>query len=77
VRVYETALEPGETTEPRDALDSAAYVVDGSTVRITDAPATVDVERPSLSGYWLPASAGRQLTNIGGTRYRELSVELK
>ncbi len=77
VRVHETVIEPGQSDPARPWLDSAVYVVDGSTLRVDDGAAGPnDLSPASHSGLWRPA--GRYaLTNVGGSVYRELSVELK
>lgn len=82
VRVFETALAPGERTEPRRCLDTAVYVIDGGRIRshhrIEGRPATVeDHERARVSGHWLTGADSVELENVGDGRYRELSVELK
>lgn len=78
VRVFETALAPGERTEARDRPDTAVYVIDGGNVRIHEGNAAPrDAQSESTSGHWLPAAAGYALENAGPGRYREISVELK
>lgn len=91
LRVFETALAPGERTASRDRLDTAIYVIDGGRVRIHEAsdtsddsnasesrsPSVRDETRASASGHWLPAAGGYILENTGPGSYRELSVELK
>ena len=80
VRVFETCLAPGESSDPRKRLDAAVYVIDGSRVRIqTGAPdgAPREEARSEVSAYWLPAAQGYVIENVGETTYRELSVELK
>ena len=82
VRVFETALAPGERSEPRRRLDTAVYVVDGGQVRVSppDGDPTTPFnafEWPSVSGHWLPAAAEHFVENVGAGRYREISVELK
>lgn len=82
VRVFETALDPGERSAPRRRLDSAVYVVDAGRIRIHEAGASGEAtpgeeSREAVSGHWLPAAGEFVLENVGTTRYRELSVELK
>lgn len=82
VRVYETTLAPGQSAELWTDLDTAVYVIEGGKIRIVEGDGsgkrrTREEDRPSIQGYWLPGGFGRQSTNIGATRYRELSVELK
>jgi hypothetical protein len=82
VRVFETALAPGERSEPRRRLDTAVYVIDGSHVRISspdgDRTTPVDAfEWSSVSGHWLPAAEEHLVENVGARPYREISVELK
>jgi hypothetical protein len=82
VRVYETTLDPGQSDEPRDQLNCGIYVIEGSTIRISEADEkgnrrSVEQEHPSVSGYFLPAGERRQITNIGAARYRHLCVEVK
>jgi len=76
VRVFETALAPGERTEARDRLDTAVYVIDGGSVRDSCGGARKET-RESTSGHWLPAASSCVLENVGPERYREISVELK
>lgn len=82
VRVYETALEPGERSEARRRCDSAIYVIDGGEVRIHEegsggATGFEEHKRESVSGHWLGAAEGYVVENIGSSPYRELSVEVK
>jgi hypothetical protein len=82
VRVFETALAPGERSRPRNRLDTAVYVIDGGSVRICQdeaavGPSSQEAHRPSVSGQWLDAAPGYSLENVGAAAYRELSVELK
>jgi len=78
MRVFETALAPGEQTDSRNRLDMAVYVIDGGDVRVRDASAGVrDEARENTSGHWLPAAESYVLENVGPGRYREISVELK
>lgn len=82
VRVFETALAPGERSEPRRRLDTAIFVIDGAQIRthveIDGESARVhDEERFSVSGQWLCAADNFVLENVGDRAYRELSVELK
>ncbi|HEV3109783.1 MAG TPA: hypothetical protein VGY99_04740 [Candidatus Binataceae bacterium] len=82
VRVYETALEPGQGDQPREQLESGVYVIDGGRIRIIEEDEkgnrrSVEQEYPSVSGYFAPGGVRRQIINIGPTRYRQLSVEVK
>jgi len=82
LRVFETALSPGERTRPRNCLDTAVYVIDGGTVRLhqqgaSGSPSSREERRSSVSGHWLEAAHDYSLDNVGTTLYRELSVELK
>ena len=82
VRVFETLLAPGARSEARRRLDSAVYVIDGSSIRVGQGQSGQDVrevecERASVSGHWLPAAERHVVENLGSTVYRELSVELK
>ena len=82
VRVFETALDPGERSEPRRCLDTAIYVVDGGRIRthVTVDGRSVggaDELREGVSGHWQPAAEGYSIENVGEGRYRELSVEIK
>ena len=52
----------------------ARLVVEPVEVRVGD---ELQGAVPSLSGLWRPGAPRRQLTNVGSTAYRELSVELK
>ena len=74
LRVYETALAPGASDEPRVRADTACYVIDGGRVRLD----TLD-ERPGVSGYWIGSEQREPLAlvNVGDTPYRELAVQLK
>ncbi len=77
VRVHETVIASGQTEPARRQLDSAVYVVDGSTLNVDDG-VTGPTEQvlASHSGSW--RRAGRwAFTNVGASAYRELSVELK
>lgn len=74
VRVHETVLAPGDTDAARPQLDSAVYVVDGSTLRLDDSG--TEQVLADHSGHWRPAGR-RSLTNVGTAPYRELAVELK
>ncbi|MBW2426087.1 MAG: hypothetical protein JRG86_17710 [Deltaproteobacteria bacterium] len=82
IRVFETALDPGERSEPRRCLDTAIYVVDGGRIRshvMVDGQSVAGEEevRESVSGRWQPAAEGYFIENVGEGRYRELSVEIK
>lgn len=82
VRVFETALAPGGRSSRSRRLDTAVYVIDGSTLRIRSltsggAETTESVRRPSVSGHWLTGAGDFELENTGDTAYREISVELK
>lgn len=83
VRVFETFLAPGACSDARRRLDAAIYVIDGSTVRVTQEGEGVEAgnafqcERASISGHWLPAATSYRVENVGSEPYRELSVELK
>ena len=82
IRVFETALRPGERTRPRNCLDTAVYVIDGGAVRLhrqeaSGEASSQEVQRSSVSGHWLEAAQDCSLENVGTTAYRELSVELK
>ncbi|MEZ7980997.1 MAG: hypothetical protein QMC74_15030 [Myxococcota bacterium] len=82
IRVYETALKPGECTRSRNCLDTAVYVIDGGKVRIhslkaSGEPSSQEEQRSSVSGHWLESAPNYSLENVGTTAYRELSVELK
>ena len=78
LRVFETALAPGERTEARDRSGTAIYVIDGGLVRVHQADAVpCDEERDDASGHWLHAAGDYALENVGRGRYREISVELK
>ena len=82
VRVYETTLEPGQSDPSRAQLDSGVYVIDGGKIRIIEEDEqgqqrTSEQEHPSVSGYFLAGGVRRQLVNVGSTRYRHLSVEIK
>lgn len=82
VRVYETTLEPGQSEQSRAQLDSGIYVIDGGRIRVIEEDEqgqrrVSEREHPSISGYFLPGGVRRQFVNIGSTRYRHLSVEIK
>ncbi len=83
VRVFETALAPGEGDDARVRGDCAGYVITGGRVRSVAAdgdgtePAVSEEERPSVSPYWISSGERTRLINIGATAYRELAVELK
>ena len=81
LRVWQTTLDPGASDGPRPRLDTAAYVIDGSRLRILEegpgGARTREEERAPTSGLWLPGGVRRQLTNLGSAPYRELEVELK
>jgi hypothetical protein len=82
VRVYETTLDPGQSDQMREQLDAGIYVIDGGRLRIVEEDesgkrSSVEQEHASVSGYFLPGGVRRQITNIGTTRYRQLSVEVK
>jgi hypothetical protein len=82
VRVFETALAPGERSEPRRRLDTAVYVIDGGHIRvhqnISGRPSEFeDHVRERVSGHWLPAAEDHVIENVGAAPYRELSVEIK
>jgi len=82
VRVFETALDPGERSAARKRLDAAIYVIDGGRLRIREAgssgkASSREETRESVSGCWLAAADEFALENIGTSRYRELAVELK
>ena len=82
VRVFETALAPGEQTESRRRLDMAVFVIDGARIRVDQwngksMSRGIDEERESVRGLWFPANDRFVLENTGSEHYRELSVELK
>ncbi len=82
VRVYETALDPGQSDQWREQLDCAVYVISGGKLRISEEDEqgnrrTFEQDLPGVSGYFLPGGVRRQITNIGTTRYRQLGVEIK
>ena len=83
VRVYETALAPGDSDAPRVRGDCASYVIDGGRVQTVvlgdngDERVAAEEERASVSGYWLRSAERSRLVNVGTTPYRELAVELK
>lgn len=82
VRVFETALAPGEKTDPRRCLDTAIYVIDGGRVRTHISTkgrrdTVLDDDRTPVSGCWCGAADSLVLENVGAGQYRELSVELK
>jgi len=77
VRVFETLLEPGERTEPRNRLDTAVYVIDGGSLCVHNSSNALEEARESTSGHWLPATEAYVLENVGSAAYREISVELK
>ena len=81
VRVFETALKPGDRSSARRRLDTAVYVIDGSTVRIRQTvggrETAGEEQRASVCGRWLPAASDYVIENVGDDLYRELSVELK
>jgi hypothetical protein len=82
VRVFETALGPGECSQPRKRLESAIYVIDGGRVRVSGEQPGVgatsqEIQRSSVSGHWLEPATNYVLENVGAAPYRELSVELK
>jgi hypothetical protein len=82
VRVYETTLEPGQSDEMRAQLDAAVYVIEGGKIRVIEereegGRGDSQQEHPDVSGRFLPGGVRRQFVNVGSTRYRHLSVELK
>ncbi|HEY2106822.1 MAG TPA: hypothetical protein VGH29_13590 [Candidatus Binataceae bacterium] len=82
VRVHETALEPGQSDAAREYLDSGVYVIDGGRIRIVEEDEkgerrSVEQEHAGVSGYFLSGRVRRQIINIGPTRYRQLTVEVK
>jgi hypothetical protein len=82
VRVYETTLEPGQSDEMRAQLDAAVYVIEGGKIRVIEereegGRGDSEQEHPDVSGRFLPGGVRRQFVNVGSTRYRHLSVELK
>jgi hypothetical protein len=82
VRVYETALDPGQSDQLREQLDCGIYVISGGKIRISEEDEqgnrrSLEQEHASVSGYFLPGGVRRQITNIGTTRYRQLGVEIK
>ncbi len=82
VRVFETALAPGEKTDPRRCLDTAIYVIDGGRLRMHVSfegrrDTVLDDDRTPASGRWFGAADALVLENVGVGPYREISVELK
>ena len=83
VRVYETALAPGERDTPRVRGDCASYVIDGGRVRTVvvgddgTEQVVAEEDRASVSPCWACSAARSYLENTGTTPYRELAVELK
>jgi hypothetical protein len=82
VRVYETTLDPGQSDRMREQLDSGIYVISGGKIRIDEEDQNgqrraLEHEHPAVSGHFLAGGARRQITNVGTTRYRQISVEIK
>jgi hypothetical protein len=82
VRVFETALAPGEKTDARRCLAAAIYVIEGSRVRVRgrlsgEPESVAEVDRAGVSGHWDSAAEELILENLGDRPYRELSVEVK
>jgi hypothetical protein len=76
LRVWYTALAPGESTNPSPPRASAVCVIDGGLLAVDERGARRDVELLSQSGHWRD-SGERQFSNVGSTVYREINVELK
>ncbi len=83
VRIYQTILGPGQSDELRHRLDAAVFVIEGSALRIAEEDGgrrrTVEEHRGDREPRWCPGTgrSRHQLQNVGSSRYRELSVELK
>ena len=83
LRVYETALEPGQADEPRPRGECATFVIDGGRVQslVVGGDAgdqlLADEERACVSAYWTSSDDTTRLVNVGDVAYRELAVELK
>jgi len=76
LRVTYTELAPGESTTAGGSAGSAVCVIDGALLATDDNGSRREVEWASQSARWRD-DAPCQLSNIGTTVYRDISVELK
>jgi hypothetical protein len=76
LRVSYTTLFPAETVSSGVHRASAVCVIDGALLAIDASGSRSEIESHRHSAYWRD-SEQHQLSNIGTTVYREISVELK
>jgi hypothetical protein len=76
LRVWYTTLAPRESSNLAAQQASAVCVIDGGVLGVDDRGGRREFELPSQSGHWRDGTE-HQISNIGSTLYREISVELK
>lgn len=84
VRIREMTLAPGqESGMSYHSRDAAVYVIEGSRVRQVERAAENGPEQATEAHLkagavsWWPRGVHRNAINLGDTRYRQVSVELK
>jgi|SRR5580704_13048006 quercetin dioxygenase-like cupin family protein len=84
VRVRETTLAPGQETGMHyQSRDAAVYVIEGGRLRHIERATETGPEQASEAAVadgavaWLTRGVYRNAINLGNSRYRQVSVELK
>jgi hypothetical protein len=77
VRVWQTVLEPGQSDRSRSRLDAAVFVIDGGSLAVHEDGTRHAFTAADRSAHWRAAARERTIENIGTSRYRDLTVELK
>ena len=82
VKAWSLTLEPGQSTpQHTHELDEIVICLESSTLRITKAGPEPEGQtmQPNFGEVFMPPVKGvtHVLTNVGETRYRQVSIELK
>ena len=77
VRAFKCAFAPGEGHERHWHAPHFGYIVEGGTMRITDADGTREQETPGGASWWSDGVAWHEALNIGATTTSYIIVEPK
>ena len=82
VKAWSLTLEPGQATpQHTHELDEIIICLESSKLRIVKAGPEPEGQtlQPNVGDVFMPPVKGvtQVLTNVGGTRYRQISIELK
>ena len=82
VKAWSLTLEPGQATpQHTHELDEIVICLESSKLRIIKAGPEPEGQtlQPNVGDVFMPPVKGvtQVLTNVGGTRYRQISIELK